>query len=373
MAGQRVVIDALGLPPFGGTRKLVTRLLAQVATYDKRNHYLVYLSKTEPELLARENFELRIVPIKNRMLLRLWAQVYFPLQLRRQSADIFHAMKNQGVLGVSCRYLLSIFDLTHVKLSHFYPRIDSLYWRFGLPLILRGVDGVMTISNTVSQELSEMYHFPQCKIRLIYPGVSPEYFTKGNHAARTSICAKYHLPNKIILYVGGLGIHKNLSTIIKALGMIRSKIPHSLVIVGGAHHTSSDLTLPHLVEQLNLSSRVRFLESISDDELCSIYMASDLFVLPSLNEGFGLAMVEAMASGLPIMASRVGAIPEVCGDAVWLVDDPLSIDEWADGMRILLSDAGELHQLRQRSVARASYFSWGRAAIDLVDWYQSTY
>jgi glycosyltransferase involved in cell wall biosynthesis len=366
---MRICIDALGLPSFGGTRRVVSCLLAEVAKQDHHNHYTIYLYKPEPELRSHKNFIVNIVPIKSRLLLRLWAQLNFPLHLRQQKTMVFHAMKNQGIIGVPCRYLLSIFDLTHVHLSHIYPSLDTLYWRYGLPVILRGVDSVMTISQVMTELLNAIYHLPFERIRLIRPGVKESFFYPPSVQQITKVRNQYKLTQPLIVYVGSWGKHKNLRTLVNAFHLIQDRIPHHLLIVGGLYHTTNDTGLPVIVRELGLTKRVHFLQEVPDEDLPVLYSLSELFVFPSLSEGFGLVLVEAMARGIPILATNHKVIAEVCSDAAVLVDYPLQVEVWADAIPAILNDSDKRAKLSRLGHARARDFSWERSATELIQWY----
>ncbi len=367
---MKVFVDGLGLPIRGGARSSMLGWLAALGRYGSQNSYVVFLSRPEPVLDQFPHIEQRIIPIRNRFMLRIWAQINLPLILRREKSDLFHAMKNLSIFGLPCRSIVTVNDLTHIVLSHLFPRIDGVYWRQVQRLMLNRIDHIIAISYNTKQDLIRTYQLPADKVSVIYPACDevfqPGHDLYGEQLLRT----KYGLTAPLVLYVGGLAVHKNLPTLVQAFALISDRVPHTLAIVGGKHHTSSDAGLERLVNELGLTRRVRFLGTMPDEELPHLYRMADLFVLPSLNEGFGLALLESMACNTAALASRCSSLPEVGNDAVAWVEGPTSVSEWSTALLNLLSDRQRRDQLRVKGLAQARLFSWRETAEQTLALYQ---
>jgi glycosyltransferase involved in cell wall biosynthesis len=165
-------------------------------------------------------------------------------------------------------------------------------------------------------------------------------------------------------------VHKNVKTLIRAFAYVAREVPHGLVLVRGAQHTSSDHTIEQEASILGLEDRVWILGPIPDDELPYFYHLADLFVLVSLNEGFGLALLEAMACGTPVLATCAGGVPEVVGDAACLLDNPTDPKVVADMILSLLSDRERLAEMRAKGLARSQEFTWERTAKLTLELYE---
>jgi len=161
-----------------------------------------------------------------------------------------------------------------------------------------------------------------------------------------------------------------VKTLIRAFAHVAREVPHGLVLVRGAHHTSSDRTIDQEVSALGLEDRVWILGPIPSDELPCFYHLADLFVLVSLNEGFGLVLLEAMACGTPVLATRVGGVPEVVGDAACLLDNPTDPKAVADAILRLLADRERLAEMKARGLARSQEFAWERTAKLTLELYE---
>jgi glycosyltransferase involved in cell wall biosynthesis len=188
-------------------------------------------------------------------------------------------------------------------------------------------------------------------------GYDQERYRLGLDSQETK--AKYGLQN-YLLYVGNLLPHKNLHCLLRAFALIAAEVPQILVIAG---HKDPRYH-PMLAEEamaLGVTEKVRFLNYVPAADLPALYTGADVFVLPSLYEGFGLPILEAMACGTPVIASHTSSIPEVAGDAVTLVD-PQDVPALASSIHLVLANLGVREDLRQRGSARVAQFSWGRTA-----------
>lgn len=355
---MRIGIDALGLPAFGGAKTSALGWLAALGRYDRDNQYLVFLSRPEGILSPFPNIEQRIIRIDNRFLVRIWAQTQLPRLLASEKVDLLHSVKNLGVFAAPCPTIITINDLTHIILHDIYPLFDNLYWKIVQPQILRRATRIIAISENTKHDLVRFYGLETDKIATIYPSCDDRFRQPCKSINLLQVRAKYNLPESFLLFVGGLGRHKNVSTLIQAFAKIVHKIPHGLVLVGGAHHTSSDHNLVQQTTALKIADRVWMLGSIPEEDLPALYHLADLFLFASLNEGFGLALLEAMACGTPILAARNSSVPEVIGNAGWLLDDPLNTEEFAKAIVAVLAQRDGLARMSARGLERSQLFTW---------------
>jgi glycosyltransferase involved in cell wall biosynthesis len=279
-------------------------------------------------------------------------------------------MKNLMVFGIPCKSIVTINDLTHVVLADLFPWIDKVYWQVIQRAMLKSVDHVITISENTKQDVVQTYGLDEQKVSAIYPACGSSFHPVRDHDQEKQLWIKYGMSGPIILYVGGWAVHKNLQTIIAAYAQVSNRVSHDLVIVGGKHHTSSDTRLDAWINELNLVGRVHLLGTVPDSEMPHLYRMADLFVLPSLNEGFGLALLEAMASGTPALASRCSSLPEVGGDAVAWVQDPKNVREWSQALETLLNDVPRRKRLLEAGLEKAKTFSWDETARQTLALYE---
>ncbi len=360
---MRIAIDALGLPPFGGARTSALGWLAALGRYDQENHYMLFVSShAEEALMPFPNMEQRIIPLQNRFTARIAAQLLLPRLLAEDKADLLHSMKNLGVVGAPCPTIVTVNDLSHVVLRRLYPWADGIYWQFIQPRILRRARRVIAISENTRHDLMRWYGMEANRVVTLYPSCDERFRQPCTPEEQQRVREKYGLPQSLLLYVGGLGVHKNVGTLVQAFGRIAGEIPHGLVLVGGAHHTTSDRTLEEEVAALGLAERVWMLGSVPAEDLTPLYQLADLFVFASLNEGFGLVLLEAMACGTPVLAARTGSVEEVVGDCGRLVDDPLDVEGFAAAIVTLLGDRDGRMEMSAKGLERSRMFTWEETA-----------
>ena len=198
-------------------------------------------------------------------------------------------------------------------------------------------------------------------VYVIHHGVEHDQFNPGDpDAARSRVEQQFALNRPYVLYVSNHQRKKNPERLVAAFAEVAERMPDVDLAMAG-FHTSRFTLVSDVVERLGLVERVRVLGHVPDESLADLYRAAELFALPSLHEGFGLPILEAMACGTPVLTSNVYAMPEVAGDTAHLVD-PYSVDEIAAGIERILSDRAYALELRARGLARAAGFTWRRAA-----------
>ena len=248
---------------------------------------------------------------------------------------------------------------------------SRLFWNVKSWLALRQADRLVTVSQDARSQLAATFRRPASSIDLITEGPDPLFrpIIDARVQARP-ILEKYRLPLDVplILYVGGISPHKNLGRLLEAVKQIDSSQWH-LALIGEYQSDSfwsSYGETVRLAERLGLGDRITFTGYVADEELAVLYNVATLLVLPSLSEGFGLPVVEAMACGLPVAASNRNSLPEILGDA-GLLFDPLVPAQIAAAIDRLLSDPALRDRCRVRGLQRAELFSWKTASRKLME------
>jgi glycosyltransferase involved in cell wall biosynthesis len=244
-----------------------------------------------------------------------------------------------------------------------YYLLDRLYHKISLPFFCRKADSIISVSHDATRIAIERLRLPASKFATIHHGFRRDFRRVDSPSRRQAVRERYGLPERFILYVGRIYPMKNVRGLVEAFAQLRDRIPHSLVIAGVKHYkTEPDFAA---IERHGLSDRVRATGFVEDADLPVLYSMADLFVLPSLYEGFGIPLLEAMACGCPIVTSTAGSCPEVAGDAAVLVDpsNPAAI---AEGILKVLSDEDLAARLIARGYARVAQFSWERCASETL-------
>jgi glycosyltransferase involved in cell wall biosynthesis len=370
---KTIAIEAVGINRAGGGRTSILNLLQNMFAADHDTRYIVLVSENEPSLAAFSNVEQISMPIANRFLVRLYLQLVLPALVRREQVDLVHFIKNLGVFGVRRPYVVTVHDLTTLLQKDLNSLIDVLYWQTVEPLTVRHAVQVVTVSHDAAKDIERFYGVPEQSVRVIYWAPHTR-FTPIHDAQRLEdLHQRYTLPKRYILFLGILARKKNLPTLLKSLAHLRDrdpKAPH-LVVVGRRYPQSDDTESVPMIRQLGLDDYVHFTGSVPDEDLPLFYAASELYVLPSLHEGFGIPCLEAMACGTPVIVTRGGALAEIVGNAGWVVDDPMDHIGLAAAIERVLGDVRLRQKMIEQGFKHVAMFSWKRSAQQMLDVYHS--
>jgi glycosyltransferase involved in cell wall biosynthesis len=202
---------------------------------------------------------------------------------------------------------------------------------------------------------------------VIQLGVNPR-FRPASLEACAAVRSQFHLPDHFILSVGTLEPRKNYATLLHTLFRLQKKGSHLKLVLAGKKGWLFQNFFQQL-HQLGLQDRVLLLDFVPEEDLPALYSAADLFVFPSLYEGFGLPVLEAMACGTPVVCSNAASLPEVCGKAAWLVD-PMDVEGWADAIETILADRARGQEMRGLGFQQAKRFTWEKAAEETLKIYR---
>ncbi|MEX2158398.1 MAG: glycosyltransferase family 1 protein [Dehalococcoidia bacterium] len=297
-----------------------------------------------------------------------WEQAVLPLLLRRMRIDVLHSPHHHTpVAAIGVRRVVTFHDVTFLLLPERYPLARRLYMESVTRAAARIARAVITPSQTVREEVVRRLGVPQERVVTVYEAAAPQYTSASSDDIGRARW-KYHLPNEYLLSVGSLEPGKNRPRLIRAYARLRERgLESPLVIVGQpAWQYEAEY---ELVARLGLSEHVKFLGYVPDEDLPALYSGATVFVFPSLYEGFGLPLLEAMACGAPVITSQGSATQEVAGDAALLID-PRDTDAIERAIDQLISNRWLRSDLRTRGLEQAKKFSWERAARDTLAVYQ---
>jgi glycosyltransferase involved in cell wall biosynthesis len=364
----RIAIDARKVHDYGiGT--YVRNLLKQLARQDRDGEYVLLCRPEDCGLAAQLGKNFRAVPERARPY-SLREQVSVPLDLRRERIDLFHAPHYVLPPLVSTRSVVTIHDCIHLMFPQYLPnRFAWWYARMVLSAATHRSDRVLTVSESSKRDILRFFNIPPEKIVVIYNGIDDLFWTAPAEEEVFRVRERYQLTDPFVLYAGNIKPHKNLERVIDAFYRLHGGGDGALKLLIIGDEISKYATLRRAVHRYKLHKHVRFLGFVPDQTLAVLYRLADVFVFPSLYEGFGLPPLEAMASGTPVVTSNVSSLPEVVGGAALLVD-PYDADAIAGGIRLVLTDAKLRADLRERGRARASEFSWERSVARIREIYQ---
>ncbi len=296
-------------------------------------------------------------------------QWLIPLLLKRLRANgpaLYHSPYYVMPYRPDLPTLLTFYDVIPLKYPQSVPTRARLFFRLAASLALRAADRVAAISEAARTDLVNSFSIPASKISVTPLAAGPEYRPQpASEVGR--VRQKYRLPDQFLLYLGINKPHKNLPALIDAYAQISSRHAPRLVIAGAWDHRYPQARERAARHQLD--EAVQFLGPIVERDLPSLYSAATVFVFPSLYEGFGLPVLEAMACGTPVACSNTASLTEVTGEAA-LLFDPHSIAEIRDAMVELIEDARQRTRRSEQGQARASRYSWQATAAATLHCYR---
>ncbi|RMH01953.1 MAG: glycosyltransferase family 1 protein [Chloroflexi bacterium] len=379
MAGRkRVGIDVTAALTQGGGIGRYTRELVRAVTAVDQTHEYHFFSARPPATLpvsdplpSGEHVHHHPAPLDEHWLYRLWYRLRLPIPVQwfTGSLDLFHSP--DFVLPPVAGHiptLLTVHDLSFVHYPDTFPENLVAYLNRVVPWSVRRATHVLADSQATKTDLETIWGVPAEKITVLYCGVNEHFRPVTDGKRITAVLRKYQLDNiPYILTVGTVQPRKNYQMLIRAFAPIATQFPHHLVIAGGRGWLYDDMLAE--VQRLNLTDRVHFIGFVDDDDLPALYSAATLFVFPSLYEGFGLPLLEAMACGTPVVTSNASSLPEVVGETAVLLP-PHTPEPWTNTLHQLLTDSNARSHLQAQGFQQVQKFSWETAAHQLIQIYK---
>ncbi len=359
---MRIGFDARNLlyPQRTGIGEYVYRLLSSLNTLDTERRIRLFFPRGEGgQTYSWDNIRSvhSVIPsdIREDRFYRLWFDVYLPLRIRSDRIDIFHGPSYLVPKSQRARTVVTVHDLTHEKYPELAQGCSAEFSKRVRESVL-GADAVIAISETTKIDLLDLYPIDESRVSVIHYGVDDCFKPIEDTELLESFRKRHRLPERFVLSVGSLHPRKNIRGLLRGFSILRKKtsLPHCLV-VAGKDYGGADLASE--VAKVGLTESFLFLDYIPTEKLPLLYSLADAFVFPSFYEGFGLPPLEAMACGVPVVASKAGALPEVLGDAA-LYFDPEDAEGLAAQLEKLLNSESERGLLREAGMKRAGRYSW---------------
>jgi glycosyltransferase involved in cell wall biosynthesis len=349
---RRIAIDGrVALHPRTGFGSICHNVMRRIAAVDNQNSYFFYFDR-DPGTLTSE-YPAQGYAYGGSSEEIIWCNTFLPRQLKRDGIDVYLTFLDKEIpfFPRSAKVISMVHDLKPMLFPEVWFRnlAHKLYYNAMLRVSLRRSNLILTNSEHSRQEIVSTLSVDPHKIRKIALGV--EAAPPASESAIAAVLQRYHVTRPYVLALGSTQPHKNNSNLIRAFRLIEKNFPSLCLVIGGVSWRGREFD-PEL-----LDDRVILAGFIGDGDLPVLLQAAELFAFPSLHEGFGLPMIEAMAAGVPVITSNVTALPEVGGDAALYVD-PASVTDLAEKMELVLTHRDLAAEMKRKGLIRAQSFQW---------------
>jgi glycosyltransferase involved in cell wall biosynthesis len=358
-----------------GIAQYVFALLRAFLPYANEHHFVLFVLQEDLPLFDFAKDKMQIVPIAEQFRPPikniLWHQRALPPLARDLHLDVLHVPSYRRLLwSHPCPLVATIHDLAPFRVPKKYSSARMFYGRVIARRLAQRQDAVIAISENTARDIREFFNVPTSRINVIHNGLEHDRFFPGSREqAQAEVASKYKLQSPFFLYVARLEHPaKNHVRLISAFNEFKSSTRSDWQLVFGGSDWHGAGAIHAAAKESPFASDIRLLGFVSDKDLPNLYRAADVFVYPSLYEGFGMPPIEAMACGCPVISSTRGSLGEVIGEAAAIVD-PESIDSMAKQLTLLATDGILRERLRQAGLTQARKFDWNQTATATLSLY----
>jgi len=375
---MRIAIDARMGEIRGGIGVYTRELISQLADIDKKNQYFVIVNKHGDRnfVPSADNFTILVSSItrKHYFIKDLWNLFFLPFLLKANNIDIyFNPRYVLPIFKGNIKMVVTIHDMIALMFPEIWPGISGFRIRNYIKYSSQRADIIITISSWAKKDIVRILKVPKDKVKVIYCGINKKLFKPiPDLSLQRLVKRKYGIRKNFILTVGPLGARKNHDRLIDAYSILPKYIreDYQLIVTGEKKGTYNNLL--GKASKTCLVDDIIFTGFIPEKEMPVVINAASLFVFPSLYEGFGIPLLEAMACGAPILASNVSSIPEVVGGAA-LLFDPYDINEMASVIDRAITNKNLRQKLVQRGFERIKKYSWENTAKEILGVFRELY
>ena len=352
--------DKTGMPNRVGSSEFCFQLLSELSKIDKNNEYFVYLPKKPSSDMPPETEKWHYVVFSS----KLWTLLGLSKKLfnDRNKIDVFFSPTHYSPFYVPKPSAISILDVSYRHFPKLFKKRDLYQLKIWGRYSIKKAKKIITISKFSKNDIIKAYNVSEKKVAVVYPGIRQVSSIEYPVLSMNRLREKYGIKEDYILFVGTLQPRKNVEKLIEAFSVVKNK-NLQLVVVGKKGWMYEDiLSAP---EKYGVSERVKFLENVSDEDLPSFYKEAICFILPSLYEGFGLPILEAMKYGCPVITSNVSSLPEAGGDAA-VYFNPESTEEIAEKIEKVISSEKLREEMIKKGYEQIKKFSWEKTAKETL-------
>lgn len=341
------------------------QLVREILTQDKKNQYILYTDQPFPEFGNFENATQKFFPPRS----FIWHYKVMR-DMKKNPPDIFFAPTSYIIASFAPKNLktiITVHDLVAWLAGSRHNKKATFIEHRTLPGAIKKACHIITVSESTKSDLQKLFRIPQEQVSVIHCAAG-RAFREIIPEEKNAAARELKTPEKFILSVGTLEPRKNYGTLLKAFAKLRKKNPEiHCIVIGSKGWSYREIT--KTAEALKINEFVHFPDYVSEENLVKYYNLASLFVYPSLYEGFGIPILEAMQCACPVITSNCSSMPEVAGEAAQLID-PKNIDELSQKMEKMLMNEQMRKTMKEKGLEQARKFSWRKSAAQLLELFQ---
>ena len=375
---MKIGIDARTLINRRGIGNVVFHLLQGLSKIPYECSFVIYVDDFKSiELIPRDpRFSVKVLRPN---IYPIWEQIRLPISVMQDDLDILHCPGNSApvFLPTRVKLVLSIMDVMFMFPSTQLPKSPSWYQRFGreylkyvVPIVAKRAAAITTISSSSRNDITQYIDVPSDSVNVIWLAANESCSITPDSSQLNAMRTSFQLNDPFVLALGALDPRKNTETILRSFAKFKQQHPCVIKLALVGLPSRGIEKFRRVADDLGIGNDVVFAGFVTEDDLVALYNAAELLLYPSLYEGFGLPVLEAMICGTPVITSPCGSIPEIAGDAALMVD-PHDEDALANALKMLLTNKVVYNNLVEKGKVRADLFSWQLAAEKILAVYQS--
>jgi glycosyltransferase involved in cell wall biosynthesis len=379
---MRIGIEAQRLfrPHKYGMDRVALELILNLQVIDTENDYFIFVKPDQDTSVIKSTANFKVVEIPGGPY-PLWEQFKLPRIAKSYNCDILHCTSNTAPYYKSIPLITTLHDIIYMEGSilklllnkaSLYQKFGNLYRRIIVGKVVQNSRRLITVSNFEKENITNFYKLKNKDIQTVYNGVNQKFTVNIDADHKTRVKVKYELPENYMLHIANKDPRKNTKKVLMAFNeyLKRTTNTQKLLMLGCK---DADLKIMlNDMEAIDLYEHIIITGYVSDEDLPVLYQMSQLFLFPSLREGFGIPIIEAMACGVPVITSNTSSMPEVAGNAAHLID-PNKTDDIYEGMFKIMSDENYKNELIKRGLKRSKQFSWNSMAYQVLEQYEQLY
>jgi len=356
-------------------------LILNLQEIDHENEYIVYVSPDEDKTVLQETPNFRIVEL-NGGFYPFWEQFALPRAAKNDGCEILHCTSNTAPVNTAIPVVVTLHDIIYLESSYpeilsgsgtTYQKFGNIYRRIVVPRIVKKSAAIITVSHFEKDRIGEFFGMKNDpKLRAVYNGVGTHFKPVIDADELSRVKAFYKLPDRFFFFLGNTDPKKNTKGTLKAYSDFIRQTGSDVMFVMLDFDRSELEKLLDLIGDRSLIDRINLTGYVKNTDLPAIYSQCTLFLYPSLRESFGIPLLEAMACGAPVITSNTSSMPEIAGDAAFIVD-PLHTEDITAAMIRLTNDEIARNELVKKGIPQAAKFSWRSMAEHVLAIYNEVH